>query len=270
MNAALESTAPPVLEFGQIWTEERLRRTSVSMKYATKLAGKRLAQDIGIRVPEVLTGPTERMDRLVPPKADLFIVKANRGHSSVGVIPIVRQGEGLVHAWSGRPISWPQVVSGMLSKEHTEKEPSRYWIEFTGQKRIRGPYFCEELILPTEEWKAYTVGYRVQYFVVRRPGGDGSRTASKYGTADRDGKPIQGPRPANEYDNECVRPPRNLSALIETAERVARAAELKMCRVDLFDTAHGPVFGELTPFPGMTYNFTPEWDARMLEAYRNA
>jgi hypothetical protein len=80
-----------------------------------KMAGRSLAASLGVRVPQLLAGPTSA-ERLAEPDAERFVVKPDRGHSGQGVYALVRDGDRLL--WSvldDRAISWEEVRGSLAA-----------------------------------------------------------------------------------------------------------------------------------------------------------
>lgn len=235
------------------------------MRYAPKLAGRALAESVGVPVPAMLWGPVSRLDDLTaPPHVAGFVAKPDRGHSGAGVVPVRRRDSRLYHARTGQRIRWQEVITSMRARLFPRTSVDRYDVEYEPGQKILGPFFCEALIDPPTDWKVYVVGGDAQFFLGSHRAGSGRYGESRFCTFDVSGIRIPPPRPAMK--TVAMDPPRDPAAIVEAAERVARATVLDAVRIDLYETDAGPVFGELTPFPGGPYRFTPEWDARLLSA----
>jgi glutathione synthase/RimK-type ligase-like ATP-grasp enzyme len=232
-----------------------------------KMAGRSLAASLGIRVPRLLTGPTPT-ERLEEPDAERFVVKPVQGWTSRGVYPLVRDGDRLWSVLDHRATSWEE-VRGKLAADQEELAA----VARAGGWRVAREALVEEMLpsgdpnraLPFD-WKCYCIGGRVELVmqIDRR-----ARGATWLKLWSPELTEVGPGRQEVPYDASLPAPGRPRE-LVEAAERLARALPGPFVRVDLYDAPDGVVFGEISPHPGGTNQFTPDLDRRMGEAWERA
>lgn len=261
-NKSVQSVRPWVVnrwigEFGSRWERERNSDTT-RWRHNPKLAGKALAESIGLRVPRILRGPVADLSDLKPPSVDKFVVKANEGHSGHGALPLRRKGKG--YEGPGLKFKNWQAVLGLLdSRTYRGREIPLHQLEVQPYpRRLRGPWFIEEYI-DGREFKCYVVGHELQFAITKYPPRGGS---ARFCAFDRHGAEIECPK--TSLRTTSLDAPRDVVALVEASEAISRASGLPMGRFDFYEDAKGLALGEVTPFPGMAPAYLPEWDRRML------
>jgi hypothetical protein len=231
-------------------------------RYNDKMSARKLAELTAIRAPELFDGPTD-LDDLSSPGPP-FVLKPVSGSSGRGVFPIGDQWMDLLRH---RRMSWAQIIQTAARVERDGEA-----LAATGhQDAIRGPWFTEELIgdgtaLP-DEWKAMVFGGEVVAIWHGR-----GRPQVHYRWHDRNWDDVGDIQPIRQrvYD-ETLSLPRDPDAMIAAFEAVARHVESKFVRVDLYEDAGGPVFGEIGVHPhGGRVRFTPEWDERLGRIWQSA
>lgn len=237
-------------------------------RYNSKLAGRRLAESLGIPVPALIARPAPimRLDPPSPPRP--FVLKPNRGHSSRGVLLLVPAEEGRwLDLLSGDTHSWGRWRELAL---RTKREPTE-----TQADRVRPPWLMEELVgdgtRPPAEWKLYAFADGSVPLARQRqalPGASSSRTARCcFWEPDPGGwKRVEGEIESDRACDPTLPASQHQAAMLEIASTLGRAAARPFIRVDLLEGVGGPVFGELTPEPSAgRRRFVPEWDARLGE-----
>lgn len=231
--------------------------------YDRKLAGRALAQRLGIRVPALLSGPGELED-LTPPEVPA-VLKPDAGSVGYGVL-LLRPNRGRYTTPDGVLRSWSGVLdAARLAQAHRRSARPH--------DQIDGPWFVEAAVTPD----AFPpVTYRLWTF----RGGVKLVTAGyNPGVAGGDKRvhawdPCDGWRPVNPWaeTRKIIDPglplPVHGDEMLAAARRVLAAVGVPFLRIDVYDTADGPVFGEITPVPTWAHiRHTPEWDQRMGAAW---
>lgn len=243
-------------------------------EFNSKLAGRALGEAAGVRVPALLQGPTS-LRALTPPEGPA-VVKPVNGCTSRGVFPLIRKEGGFRNLFTDTVMSWDEVVAGGRSAKHSAANEALVAREHPDA--IRPPWIVEELILRKGrggkkelpyDWKAFCFGGRVEAIWQSTRLLDGTVKVKWY---DRDLKPVGDIIPHRKWQYSPRLPkPKHPGALVGAFEAVADLVESPFVRVDLFEDADGPVFGEITPHPtGATVKFVDEWDGRFGAAWANA
>jgi len=230
--------------------------------YAGKMSGRILAKHIGLAVPRLLRPRPYCITRWgSPPEEPACVIKPVDGCNQRGVLPLVREKGG----------EWSSLLGDGI-------RPWSAWVKWMADERLRhrsgpapfnGPFIQEELVasgafLP-HDWKFYVIHGRVAFVhqIQKFPTRRSSLYWSSFWTREwgRAGAVLQQGREVRELE-----PPKHPLELVEAAELVASKVAGPFVRVDLYDGAEGPIFGEITPHPsGGKDKFTPEWDRRLGE-----
>lgn len=237
--------------------------------YNPKLAGREMAQRLGVRMPALLAGPAPLTELSPPQRAG--VLKPAEGTGGRGILPLVPTGDGLYHC----------LLTGDVGKwqEHTDvawrQASSRYNPATQRSEPIpapvmeRMPWIVEELVgdgarIP-DDVKCYCIGGRVELIRQRRPGrGRGGRNGAVHCFWSRSWDRLRG---VDEYRPVADLPrPRGAAEIVHAAERIARFLGSPIVRVDMYA---GAIFGEITPRPAGDH-WTPAWDMRLGAAWEAA
>ncbi|MGC0250366.1 ATP-grasp fold amidoligase family protein [Pseudactinotalea sp. Z1748] len=223
-----------------------------------KLHNYEVARSHGVATPRVLEiwpGLRElRLDSL----PDEFVLKSNGGSTGRGVLPLERTSEGFRLVDGTRTYSAEEVMS-----------------HFTEARGVRPPYFAETLLPGAQERlpddiKIYAFYGEIAYVMVRRMPAHADVTqglARMVTPAGEHLEVVQRFRPSDA----SVPVPDQLPLMVETARALSLAVPLPFIRVDLYAAGtDGVILGELTPLPGNSQTFTPEWGRRLGEMYDQA
>lgn len=223
----------------------------------SKMAGRALAERLGVRVPELIDGPAS-VEVLTPPTDRGFVLKPVTGSTARGVFCLVPADGRYRELLSGRRMSWGRVkIEAYAAK--------RASFDFAAD-RVRHPWILEALIggdRLVDDWKAYCIGGEpVLWRQIRR-----SRTvAVKWWTEDfTDAGEIT---EHWTYD-ATLEPPSDPASMVVSARAIAREVAGPFVRVDLYDDG-GAVFGEITPHPAggkRSHRFAPEVDEALGERW---
>lgn len=220
-----------------------------------KLQGRALAVAAGVPVPVLLGGPRPLKDMSLPDVP--FVVKPVRGSSMLGVRVLIPEADGRYRDLiSGRTRRW-----GGWCEELYRAKGQGY-----NRDTVSNPWILEELVgdgisLP-EDWKVYCVhGTAHLIRQIRRT----TRTRSRSWAADW--TPALNALRSRPCDTSLP-PPQHGPELVAAAEAIAALHGTTFVRVDLYDTASGPVFGEVTPHPAAGKRpLSPEWEQRLADAW---
>lgn len=235
-------------------------------RYNSKIAGREMAASLGIRVPELISGPGA-LHELDFSGTD-FVLKPVNGAASRGVFPLRRIGPDRFYDLI-RGVEW-DVESLFAAAVDSRKSMAGHPDE------LQQDWFIEEMIARGDElaydWKFFTFGGKAAlvWQCDHTLGNRGSRYVRWW-------TPEWGD--ANDPAPSLVRPinlemptPVNGSALLSAVSKIADMVESPHVRVDMYESADGhPVFGEITPHHGGgTLPFLPEWDRILGEAWLEA
>ena len=228
-----------------------------------KLAGARLARELGLRAPERLRDPVP-LEELQPPRGRRCVVKPTGGASAHGVIPMVAVDQDrwldLFDLEAG-PKRWERILDELRGfVDHGRIEPY-----FLIEELIEGP---SPTALPYD-WKLFTVGGQVVASYCRDARNRRAAKHSRYRYWSADWADL-----GRVHKPERIDPglpgPHHPTDLVEAAETVARHLAVPFVRVDLFDPPTGVVFSEITPQPGGLLWFGDELDRRFGEVWDRA
>ena len=236
--------------------------------YNGKIEGRMLAEQLGVRVPRLVSGPFD-LEQWPSDPLESVTIKPTGASTARGVFPLMFDGAGYLPMW-------PEVLTSH------DSFPWAYWRERSWQEWQRyfgtpsgydGQWMLEELVeAPVGgvefDWKCYVIHGRVGY--VRQHQKIGRRAHDcRVRCWTREWEPIPGDvLIQSKRADDTLSAPRHGPAIIDAAERIA--LELKkrtgtpFVRVDLYEDDDGPLFGEITPHPsGGQQVYRDEWDVRL-------
>lgn len=228
-----------------------------------KLAGNRLAEDLGLNVPRTLAGPAPLPDLTIHPSYRC-VVKPMQGAGGHGVAPLVPIDDG-------RWLDLFQLEKG-----------ARHWDEIREElasvarvRRISRQFFVEELLQGRQEhtlpydWKLFCVGGEVVVAFARDSQNQRHASGARFRYFSPDWQDL-GPIGSSAKIDRKISEPQHPDDLIRAAEAVAKVLPTPFVRVDLYDTPDGVYFGELTPQPGIPTWFGPDLDRSIGERWDRA
>lgn len=177
-----------------------------------------------------------------------FVMRCSHGSKAVILCPDRRSFDA--DAWKGLLERWMAAgTERSLGEVHYRDIPRRILLEDMLDSWDGGPLV---------DHKFWCFHGRPRFVLLVRGSGMGRRF---YSYRDLDWKPLQPHRRLHPEDG-LARPP-HFDALVELAATLS--AGFSFVRVDLYDTAQGPRFGEMTftPWGGVGSFFSDDWDARM-------
>ncbi|PFG38845.1 teichuronopeptide biosynthesis TupA-like protein [Georgenia soli] len=199
------------------------------------------ARSFGVRTPRLLAVHEHVREIDWSALPDRFVLKPTRGASSAGVLLLTRRGGDWLDLVTGRDLTEQGVVTELES--------------LAARKEVSAAVLLEELIEDPRFPGAQPPDYKVSTFFGRI----GFIEAKSHGYAD--GRPVArwrvfGPdwtdlgNGFNDEQDHTIPPPLHAEELLEVAARVSAAIPRPYLRVDMLDSADGPVLGEITPEPG--------------------
>lgn len=221
-----------------------------------KLEGTRFAAALGVRAPQVLTGPAP-LPKLKVPSCASFTLKPLRGTSGKGVLLLNREKGGFRDILSGDfHSSWHGACDNAAA---AVKYASPFYTEELVNEDVRGGT-CPD------DFKFYCF-YGVAGLILQKRRLD-HRQAS-YRWLDRSWRPVETGRYSKKIDAGLTTP-RRKDELLAAAELLSSQVPAPFLRVDLYNGEQGPVFGEFTPHPGGFHTFSKEWDVVLGRLYEEA
>jgi hypothetical protein len=218
-----------------------------------------LVESLNVRITRVLCDdfPLQNL-RDALENVDECVVKPVRSYSSRGVMSLRREGELSFFCLQQRCVLRLVNILDQLNAAMRGHQIANHW-------RL------EELLLPpsglcrpVDDYKFYAIGGQVGLILQVCRLEDGQ----KYRWYDRDWQPV----PTGKYDDQLdhtLLPPRKPEQLSRVARQLSEALPAPFCRIDLYETSHGVVLGELTPVPGTYHTLGADADlylGAMLEA----
>jgi hypothetical protein len=218
-------------------------------QHNSKLAGYRLAERAGVALPKLFRESVD-IDAITPADraffGDRFVVKPHTGAFSRGVHLLVRRdADRFLDLVDGMERSWAELVTSFE--------------DLISAGRVARRVVVEELLCPTssmqdvtsvpDDWKIYCCYDRPVVVMQRRlfESADASKWRFRYWTPEWDDLgAAMDPRRHGPH----LEPPIDGRALIDAACAIGEALKAPFCRIDLYETDRGVVFGELTPQPG--------------------
>lgn len=213
---------------------------SPMLQVPRKLFTQSLASSHGVLAPEVFN-VWDSIDQIdlagLPPE---FVLKADGGTSSLAVFPLRRQGDDNFKLVNSK-------------KNYTSEGLRSHLRQLGGQ--ARGPFFAEELLqqggsldIP-DDIKVFCAYGTVMWTLLRRVGTHGDIETATVRHVDADGTDLGAIAKNREHDHDIPLPDL-YHEIIKSAQHLSRAVGLDFCRVDMYSTTKGPVFGEITVAPG--------------------
>jgi len=231
--------------------------------YDRKLAGRALAASLGLRVPELLSGPGD-LDTLRPPTRPAAL-KPDAGSGGHGVLLLRPDQEG----WrlpDGVVLDWVGVLDRARQAQQRRAAARLH-------DRIAGPWMVEESATadgsPPVSYRVWTFRGGVELVTAgcnpNVAGGD----KRVHAWDPRDGwAPVRPWLPNAKVVDPSLPPPRHGGEMVDAAGKVLAAVGVPFLRVDFYDGPFGPLFGEITPVPTWARTrHTPYWDQRMGAAW---
>jgi hypothetical protein len=195
---------------------------------------------------------------------DAVVLKLDRSHSSVGVMPLLRvSSDRWLDVIYGVEVTQAQIISSF---------------EQAAARRGASAMFAEEFLIEPErprscaiDWKFFcfdgVVGFVMERLTVPRPATGDYDIRMRWW--DRDWQYLPALRRETTHD-DALPPPRHPRELIETAEGLARLTGRAHIRVDLYDMPDGIYFGEFTTDPGGDWIMPVEQDRRFGQMWEEA
>ncbi len=216
-----------------------------------KDAAHRWAASLGVRTPPLLAQVPSAHDVPWSDLPDAVVVKPVRGAGGRGVILLRRSAAGgFVDVATGRSTEPADVVDRLAATP--------------------GPVVLEEMLLdpsapdvPPVDWKVHTFHGRIGVVAGKshRRTRDGGLVV-RWRIFDEHWRDLGAALDRHPLDRTISRP-RHGEELLRVARLVSRAVPRPFLRVDLYDTADGVVFGEVTPAPGGHHVFRRDVDRRL-------
>lgn len=246
------------------WLFETLPVASAELHYDlfTKESQRRMAERLGLSTAQTyLAGAPldEALAFVERRRLERFVIKPNLSSSSIGVRPLVREGDWFRKINGGR-IRGIEGVKRDLVRARPRRGRTEEWI-------------VEELLLPPDgaeapldDYKFYCFGGRMEF--VAHMWKASRRPHKRWANYTRDWEPVEVITGKPNVPPAAISPRRR--ELVETAEAASAQLCYPFIRIDLYDTSRGVVLGEFTPGPGRRYDVLPDWDERLSLRWREA
>lgn len=218
-----------------------------------KLRNHRLAASHGVAVPQILAvwdGP-DHLDLSGLP--DEFVIKSDTGAGGRGVMPLQRLGPD-----SYRVVGEDTALTGAHVEQRCRTStPGDIPVFAEGMLRRPG---VEGL---PDDIKIYAFYGEVGQVLLRRMGRHGDLRQARYRFLDGHGEDLGPDASATHRIDSSIPAPGRLDIYLDIARHLSLAMGLPFVRVDLYETAAGPVFGELTRGPGGPQRYRADHDEAM-------
>jgi hypothetical protein len=226
------------------------------MEFNPKQRGYELARELGLETPRTIVASLDFRDLDATVLGGECVTKPHYGANGHGVFLLESTGSG----------SWREIVSGDVID--VEELIARYGHE-VANNRASTLLSVEELLRPSAPSRhgvPSAVNVKVwcagrQPVMARtsewRPGPKPGFVYKCWGIHGEDVGQLSG-----GSKNDLMLPMvEHFDEIVAQAGRVATRLDLPFVRLDFYDTSRGPVFGEVTPFPGMGGGpWAPEFD----------
>jgi len=225
-----------------------------------KANSQQWAEDLGVRTARIL----QLVDSIesVPWETlpERFVIKPDRGVSGNGVYLLRRSGDAFVDARSGARMT----VSDLTSRLR----------RLSAAGTISTGLVVEEMVLdpanpdgPPVDWKVVTFFGRIGLIFGKRAQ-PGARAKTRWFDEDWNdvGRAAHGPA----WRDPSIRPPKHAEEMLQLASRISACVPTPHLRVDLYEDATGPVFGEITPQPGGPVAYRRDVDVRLGAMWEEA
>ena len=247
---------------GSISRSVRLREIAIAQgldfpiwRLDDKLAGRRFAEELGLRVPELYAlGSLEECVAEVVRRGS-GVIKPLQRHSAQGVVVLTSREKGLYDHIRKRQIQATELNEYVRSCQVGDEAT------MMAEEVIFRPGSSD---IPSFEWKLYCFGGEV-----------GLMTQGDRDTDGRGRRILQFRRPdftavrtpwARGYHRVLNMPQAvHSSRLIEYAETYASKAGVDFVRVDLYEDDRGPIYSEITPHPSAGFSYSLNYLGRELD-----
>ncbi len=224
-----------------------------------KLRTYRFAASHGVAVPDILGSWMRLSDIRLSELPEAFVLKSDGGAASEGVLPLRRADP-------------ERYVTVDGTRELTETEVLRVFEEAASAGRSWGAYFAEEFLeqpgggpIP-DDVKIYVAYGRVLQVLLRRVTEHGREASVAYKYVTAAGEDLGRVTSTRNIDSS-IPVPGALPEMVSIAKHLSRAVGVPFCRVDLYDTTHGIVLGEITRTPGGPQTYELDHDRAMGELF---
>jgi len=235
---------------GSLSRSVRLREIAVAQgldfpvwKFDDKLAGRRFAEELGLRVPELYAVGSLEECVAEARRRGMAVIKPLQRHSSQGVVALTSRGENFYDHIRRKQVPASQLEDYVRSCQVAHEDV------LIAEEVIFRP---ESSGMLSTEWKLYCFGGQVGLMVQGdRASDDRGRRIFQFRL--RDFSPVKAPWVRGYHRVLTMPDPLFPEGLIEFAERYSAALGVDFVRVDLYEDDRGPVFGEITPHPSAGY-----------------
>jgi hypothetical protein len=231
---------------GSLSRSVRLREIAVAQgldfpiwRLDDKLAGRRFAEELGLRVPELYAVGSLEECVAEASRQGSAVIKPLKRYSSHGVVALTPHGEDFFDHIRHRQIRASQLEAYVHSCQVAHEDT------LMAEELIFHPGSPGKL---STEWKMYCFGGQVGLMVQgdREPHKRGRRT---FVFRLRDFSAVKVPWERGFHRVLTMPDPHFPDGLIEFAETYSTAIGVDFARVDLYEDDRGPAFGEITPHP---------------------
>ena len=218
---------------------------------------------LGVRRPQVLGEYPRMSDVDWTSLPDRCVLKPVRGAGAKGVHVIERRGDAWYDLRSGRTVTPDSARRSMqrLAAEGTVSDEVIVEQMVTDSRRPGQP---------PVDYKVHTFYGRVGLVLARAPWTSPHEEPRTGNKAFDSGWQDLGPDVVPGLQDRTIAPPRHADEMLAMAARVSAAVPRPFLRVDLYDDDDGPMFGEITPFPGGPHKYRRDVDRHMGECWEEA
>lgn len=213
-----------------------------------KLYGRNFVESIGGPLPRLYATYESVADFDLASLPDTFVLKPTFSSSSYGVMVLERKGDGYYDHLRRRDLTDEQIASEQIALAEKHPTAKHRWL-------VEGRVMDVHNNPVPDDYKFFT--FQGEIGLIHRTIRDPHK--NRHAFFDGEFNPIDDPDdllvvPNRKLIEKVVEPrPEKWQSMLNVAKRISVAVPSPFARIDMYETADGPVFGEFTLVPGTFY-----------------